>query len=194
MTAARFQKAIGKARICIRGARAVYIGPGLDLAPHRNAAATVAIALERPFSLRILDADPAADTDWRQLSVALVPPGTPADDDPTTYSLPALLVANKGDDEAADIRLELAKESLGGRFPLFVVSAEQGTGLEELRKAVYDLLPHLLATNGWITDKVEGVAITPTGRTFVSTDNDGLDDWSGETWFFDVGRYWNLFD
>ena len=35
-------------------------------------------------------------------------------------------------------------------------------------KAVYDLLPRLLATNGWITDKVEGVAVTepavPTSR------------------------------
>lgn len=67
--------------------------------------------------------------------------GTPAaDDDPTTYHLRTLLVANKADDEAADIRLELAKEALGNRFPLVVVSAEQGTGLGELRKAVYGLL------------------------------------------------------
>jgi hypothetical protein len=41
---------------------------------------------------------------------------------------------------------------------------------------------------------MEGVAVTATGRTFVVTDNDGLDDWSGETWFFDLGRYWDLFD
>ncbi len=61
-------------------------------------------------------------------------------------------------------------------------------------KAVYDLLPHLRATNGWITDKVEGVAVTQTGRTYVSTDNDGLDDWSGESWFFGLGRFWELFD
>ncbi len=62
------------------------------------------------------------------------------DTDPTTYHLRTLLVANKGDDEAADIRLELAREAFAGRFPLHVVSAEQGTGLDELRKAVYDLL------------------------------------------------------
>ena len=60
-------------------------------------------------------------------------------------------------------------------------------------KAVYDLLPNLTATNGWITDKPEGVAVTSTGRTYVVTDNDGVDDWSGETWFFDLGRYWRLF-
>jgi hypothetical protein len=60
-------------------------------------------------------------------------------------------------------------------------------------KAVYDLMPHLRATDGWITDKVEGVAVTQFGRVYVSTDNDGLDDWSGETWFFRLGRFWELF-
>ncbi len=60
-------------------------------------------------------------------------------------------------------------------------------------KAVYDLLPRLIVTNGWITDKPEGVAVTSTGRTYVVTDNDGVDDWSGESWFFDLGRFWRLF-
>ncbi len=45
------------------------------------------------------------------------------------------------------------------------------------------MLPDLKATKGWITDKPEGVAITSSGRTFVVTDNDGVEDWSGETWF-----------
>jgi hypothetical protein len=66
--------------------------------------------------------------------------GMAADDDPTTYHLPTLLVANKGDDEAADVRLEIAREAWAGRFPLLVVSAETGAGLEDLRKAIYDLL------------------------------------------------------
>ena len=61
-------------------------------------------------------------------------------------------------------------------------------------KSIYDLVPHLRSTRGWITDKVEGVAVTQTGRTYVSTDNDGLDDWNGETWFFGLGPYWKLFD
>jgi len=63
-----------------------------------------------------------------------------ADDDPTTYHLKTLLVFNKSDDEAADIRLEIAKETFGNRFPSLVISAEQGNGLEELRKAIYELL------------------------------------------------------
>ena len=44
----------------------------------------------------------------------LVPARDPDADDPTTYALPTLLIMNKSDDEAADIRLEMAKESLAG--------------------------------------------------------------------------------
>jgi hypothetical protein len=60
-------------------------------------------------------------------------------------------------------------------------------------KAVVDLLPSLRASRGWITDKPEGVAVTEAGRVYVVTDNDAVDDWSGETWFFDLGRAWRLF-
>jgi small GTP-binding protein len=62
------------------------------------------------------------------------------DDDPTVYALPTLLVAAKVDDEAADIRLEMAREWIGDRFPLFVVSAERGDGLAELKQALFDVL------------------------------------------------------
>ncbi len=66
--------------------------------------------------------------------------GRPNDDDPTIYQLNMLLVANKCDDEAADIRLEIAKESLGTHFPILVVSCETGEGLDALRKAIFELL------------------------------------------------------
>lgn len=68
--AARFQKRIGPARVGLAGARAAYVGPPLDLAPHRNAAATLAIGLEAPFTLTLPGAPPAART------IALIPPGT----------------------------------------------------------------------------------------------------------------------
>ena len=70
----------------------------------------------------------------------LVAPGSAHPDDPAVYALPTLLVANKADDEAADIRLEIAREWLGSRFPLHLISAERGDGLPELRKALYDAL------------------------------------------------------
>ncbi len=66
--------------------------------------------------------------------------GRPNDDDPTIYQLNMLLVANKCDDEAADIRLEIAKETLGTHFPILTVSCETGEGLEALRKAIFELL------------------------------------------------------
>jgi hypothetical protein len=58
----------------------------------------------------------------------------------------------------------------------------------------FSLLPGLLATKGWITDKPEGVAVTDDGLAFVVTDNDGVDDWSGETWFLRLGSWRRLFE
>ncbi len=66
--------------------------------------------------------------------------GREPSDDPTVYALPALLVANKADDEAADVRLEIAREVLGDALPLYAVSAETGAGCEELRQAIFDRL------------------------------------------------------
>lgn len=51
---------------------------------------------------------------------------------------------------------------------------------------VVDLLPYLTSTGGYVLDKVEGLAIAPDGTMWVSTDNDGVDDHSGETMFFSV--------
>jgi ribosome-interacting GTPase 1 len=70
----------------------------------------------------------------------LVAGDPPADADPATHYLKTLLAANKADDEAADVRLEIAREAFGDRLPVFVISAEHGTGLEELRQAIYDRL------------------------------------------------------
>ena len=65
-------------------------------------------------------------------------------EDPTTYAMPTLLVANKSDDEAADIRLEMAKEAFAGHpvgaLPMQLVSAETGAGCEELRKVLFETL------------------------------------------------------
>lgn len=44
-----------------------------------------------------------------------------------------------------------------------------------------DLLGDLLATGGAVIEKVEGSAYTPSGDVYVLTDNDGVDDNSGET-------------
>jgi uncharacterized protein len=70
----------------------------------------------------------------------LLPPGSPMPDDPAVYALPTILVANKCDDEAAELRLELARETLGSLLPLHIISAERGDGIGELRKVLYETL------------------------------------------------------
>ena len=76
----------------------------------------------------------------KQARRELVPVRPTGDDDPTTYFVPTLLVATKCDDEAADLRLEMARETLGDRFPWHVISAERGDGLPELREKLFKLL------------------------------------------------------
>lgn len=50
-----------------------------------------------------------------------------------------------------------------------------------------NLLPDLQATNGFVQEKVEGVAIAGNQNLYVITDNDGLDDANGETVFLNLG-------
>lgn len=72
---------------------------------------------------------------------------------------------------------EMVPAPLGG--PLPVVNKEE----------VRDLLPDLTSTGGYVLDKVEGLAIMEDGTSWISTDNDGVDDHSGETMFFSVGQF-----
>ncbi|WP_439136634.1 esterase-like activity of phytase family protein [Roseicyclus sp.] len=54
------------------------------------------------------------------------------------------------------------------------------------KETMVDLLPYLTSTGGYVLDKVEGLAIAADGTMWVSTDNDGVDDHSGETMFFAI--------
>jgi small GTP-binding protein len=103
-----------------RGADAAILF--LDLSDDDGAAATMAV-IERLKKAKRLLVPARAD-----------------DNDPTVYQLPTILVGNKCDDDAADIRLEMAKETLGDRFPIRLISAERGDGLPELRKAIFEAL------------------------------------------------------
>jgi len=53
---------------------------------------------------------------------------------------------------------------------------------------VRDLLPDMkAATNGYVVDKIEGFTIDAAGEAYAITDNDGVDDSSGETIFLRLG-------
>jgi hypothetical protein len=74
------------------------------------------------------------------------------------------------------------------------VSMDQMAGMVALgetppvltKEIVVDLLPYLTSTGGFVLDKVEGLAIAEDGTMWVSTDNDGVDDHSGETMLFAI--------
>src|SRR5437879_4056665 len=61
-------------------------------------------------------------------------------EDPAIKHVKTMLVANKSDLDGAPERLEFVKELFGSRFPIHVVSAEHGAGLEELRTEIYRYL------------------------------------------------------
>ncbi|MGB0734158.1 MAG: esterase-like activity of phytase family protein, partial [Pontibacterium sp.] len=65
--------------------------------------------------------------------------------------------------------------------------AKLGGALPMVKKTlVHDFIPDLKALNGFVVDKIEGFAIDKAGKGFAVTDNDGVDDSSGETYFFEV--------
>lgn len=62
------------------------------------------------------------------------------DEDFSTQYVKTLLLANKIDMPGAAERLEIVREMYGTRFPIHVLSAEHGQGLEEAREAIYKFL------------------------------------------------------
>jgi ribosome-interacting GTPase 1 len=68
--------------------------------------------------------------------------GTPPDeiDDYSVEYVHTLLAANKSDADGAADRLEIVREMFGKRFPIHVMAAEHGTGLEELRAELFRFL------------------------------------------------------
>jgi hypothetical protein len=70
---------------------------------------------------------------------------------------------------------ELRPAPLGGPLPVVT------------REVVRDLLPDLQATGGYVLEKVEGLAVGADGTAWLVTDNDGVDDSSGETLFWSIG-------
>ena len=89
---------------------------------------------------------------------------------------------NQHDDRAVTKKVyripasEMVPAPLGGDLPVVT------------KELVIDLLPALTSTGGYVLDKVEGMAIEADGTTWISTDNDGVDDHSGETMFFSIGQ------
>lgn len=56
------------------------------------------------------------------------------------------------------------------------------------KSVVHDFIPDLAAFGGYVADKIEGFAVDAEGNAFAVTDNDGVDDSSGETFFLKLGK------
>lgn len=67
---------------------------------------------------------------------------------------------------------QLVPAKLGGDLPVVT------------KELVRDLIPDLKTQNGYVVDKVESLAIATDGTAYVITDNDGVADSSGETFFW----------
>jgi hypothetical protein len=81
----------------------------------------------------------------------------------------------------------LGRDNQPGRYAA-IKARGLGEDLPLVEKAVaIDLLSPMQASGGWISDKAEGFAITADGRIFAVTDNDGVNDASGETLLVQLG-------
>lgn len=70
-----------------------------------------------------------------------------------------------------------------------VKTAPLGNTLPVVNKVeVRDFIPDLVGLNGYVPDKIEGFAIDRKNIGFFVTDNDGVDDSSGETLWFKIGE------
>jgi hypothetical protein len=56
------------------------------------------------------------------------------------------------------------------------------------KQLVRNFIPDLKMLNGYVVDKLESFAIDVNGTGYAITDNDGVDDSSGETYFFSTGK------
>jgi hypothetical protein len=68
-----------------------------------------------------------------------------------------------------------------------VTPAAPGTDAPTVEKTlIRDLMPDLASAHGYIMDKVESFAVDAGGQGYIITDNDGVDDSSGETQFLRI--------
>jgi hypothetical protein len=96
-----------------------------------------------------------------------------------------LVIVERDNQVGRDAKVkQLTYVSLAGVTP-----APIGGDLPVVAKTVMrDLVPDLAAPGGFVLDKVESFAIDVAGDAYIITDNDGVDDHSGETQFIRLGK------
>ncbi|WP_372734962.1 esterase-like activity of phytase family protein [Nocardioides sp.] len=72
--------------------------------------------------------------------------------------------------------------------------AAPGTVTAVTKSLAFDALPEMTALNGWTQEKLEGFTIGADQQVYAVTDNDGVDDATGETLFLRLGAATGIFD
>jgi hypothetical protein len=145
-------------------------------------------ALGQPNQTRLWVYDPLADT-WNWVSWELA----------TKPANAAWVGLSEVTTTPGNELIVIERDNLTGNFSELKTLVRIGLAAADDRlvqtseKSIRNILPLMRSTNGWISDKPEGTAVTNDGRLFLATDNDGVDDWSGETSFFPMGQYGGLF-
>jgi hypothetical protein len=68
-------------------------------------------------------------------------------------------------------------------------------GLVTIDKTLlHDVLPDMQAVSIWTAEKLEGLAVAADGEVYVVTDNDGVDEATGETLFLNLGNWKEAFE
>jgi uncharacterized protein len=97
-----------------------------------------------------------------RIKLASAPPDSDRDGDSPAACLKTILVANKSDEPAAAENLPILQESFGAEFDPVVVSAETGSGLEDLRRIVFRQLRVIR-----VYTKAPGKKLNPNSTPFV---------------------------
>lgn len=97
------------------------------------------------------------------------------------------LVIERDNQAGTDARIkQIATFSIAGLTP-----EPEGGVFPVVEKVVLrDLIPDLLSDNGPVIEKVEGMTVTADGDVLIVTDNDGVDDSTGETQLQNLGPLW----
>ena len=68
---------------------------------------------------------------------------------------------------------------------------DDAAGLVTIDKSLlFDLLPALEQRSIWTTEKLEGLGVAANGKIYAVSDNDGVDEATGETLFFPIRGAW----
>lgn len=72
---------------------------------------------------------------------------------------------------------------------LYKINLQTVTEGQTLTKTlIKDIKPNLASTKGMVIEKVEGAAVMANGEVYILTDNDGVNDHSGETQLINIGK------